>query len=157
VICGERDGAPTAARFDPPEGLEAIAVIPTEEVSTEAARAALPEQVPLADAAANVGAAAQLVLGLELGDLDLVARGLRDRLHQPYRRQLYPRSMELLEGARETGAIGATISGAGPTVLVWTGWQETGKVAAELERRAEGWAQVRRIPFTPHGMDVPEL
>jgi homoserine kinase len=157
VICGERDGAPAAARFDPPEGLEAIAVIPSEEVSTEAARVALPEQVPLADAAANVGAAAQLVLGLQLGDLDLVARGLRDRLHQPYRRELYPRSMELLEGARETGAIGATISGAGPTVLVWTGWQETGKVAAELERRAEGWAEVRRLPFTPHGMDVPEL
>ena len=157
VVCGSRDGAPSAFRFDPPEGLEAVGVIPHEEVSTEAARAALPATVPIEDAAANVGAAAQLILGLQLGDLDLVSRGLADRLHQPYRRELYPRSMELVEQARELGAIGATISGAGPAVLVWTGWQETGRVVAGLERRAGDWAEVRRLPFTPHGADVPEL
>jgi hypothetical protein len=40
---------------------------------------------------------------------------------------------------------------------VWTTWQDTGKVVSELERRCEGWAEVRRLPFTPHGVDVPEL
>ena len=58
---------------------------------------------------------------------------------------------------RELGALGATISGAGPTVLVWTTWQDAGKVSGQLERRCEGWAEVRRLPFTPHGADVPEL
>ncbi|HEU5251755.1 MAG TPA: homoserine kinase [Solirubrobacterales bacterium] len=158
VVCGTgADGAPTAARFDPPEGLEGIVVIPPEEVSTRRAREAIPAEVPLADAVANVSAAAMLVLGLRSADLDLLARGLRDSIHQDRRRDLYPRSMEIVDSARELGALGATISGAGPTVLVWTTWQDAGNVAAALEERCAGWAEVRRLPFSPLGADVPEL
>jgi homoserine kinase len=158
VICGPGEGdTPSAVRFDPPDGLEGIAVIPAEEVSTERARAAIPAEVPLADAVASVSAASRLVLGLQRADLDLVAAGLIDRIHQPRRRELYPRSMQLVDDATELGALGATISGAGPTVLVWTTWQEAGKVAEALEQRCAGWAQVRRVPFCPHGADVPEL
>jgi homoserine kinase len=158
VICGAGEGgAPSAARFDPPSGLEGIAVIPAEEVSTERAREAIPGEIPLADAVASVSAASRLVLGLQRADLDLVAAGLIDRIHQDRRRGLYPRSMELVDGAKELGALGATISGAGPTVLVWTTWQEAGSVAEALEARCAGWAEVRRLPFSPHGADVPEL
>jgi homoserine kinase len=158
VVCGEGEGgAPSAARFDPPDGLEGIAVIPAEEVSTERARGAIPAEVPLADAVANVAAASRLVLGLQTADLDLLAAGLADRIHQPRRRDLYPRSMELVDDATSLGALGATISGAGPTVLVWTTWQDAGAVAEQLEGRCRGWAEVRRLPFTPHGADVPEL
>ena len=158
VVCGPGPGgSPLAARFDPPEGLEGIVAIPAEEVSTERARAAIPAEVPLADAVANVSAAALLVLGLRSADLDLVSRGLRDSIHQPRRRALYPRSMEIVETASELGALGATISGAGPTVLVWTTWQDAGNVAAALAERCAGWAEVRRLPFTPLGADVPEL
>ncbi len=158
VICGAGDGdGLAAARFDPPGGLEGIAVIPAEEVSTERARGAIPAELPLADALANVSAAARLVLGLQRADLDLVAAGLADRIHQERRRELYPRSMALVDSARELGALGATISGAGPTVLVWTTWQDAGKVAEALESRCAGWAEVRRLPFSPHGADVPEL
>jgi homoserine kinase len=154
VVC---TAEPFAARFDPPEGLEGIVVIPGEEVSTRKAREAIPVAVPLADAVANVSAAALLVLGLRSADLDLVGRGLHDRIHQPRRRELYPRSMEIVDAAAELGAIGATISGAGPTVLVWTTWEEAGGVAAALKQRAEGWAEVKRLPFEPLGADVPEL
>jgi homoserine kinase len=158
VICGPGEGeSPSAVRFDPPSGLEGIAVIPAEEVSTKRAREAIPADVPLADAVANVSAASRLVLGLQTADLDLVAAGLVDRLHQDRRRELYPRSMDLVDGANELGALGATISGAGPTVLVWTTWQEAGGVAEALEARCAGWAEVRRLPFSPHGADVPEL
>jgi homoserine kinase len=158
VVCGSGpDGVPLATRFDPPDGLEGIAVIPSDEVSTKLARAAIPAQIPLADAVANVSSAALLVLGLKSADLDLVARGLGDSIHQPRRRELYPRSMDVVDAAREIGALGATISGAGPTVLVWTTWQEAGNVAAALEARCAGWAEVRRLPFTPQGADVPEL
>jgi homoserine kinase len=158
VVCGAGDGgAPSATRFDPPEGLEGIVVIPPDEVSTERAREAIPAQVPLADAVANVSAAAMLVLGLRSADLDLLSRGLHDRIHQERRRELYPRSMAIVDSAREMGALGATISGAGPTVLVWTTWQEAGQVAAALEGRCAGWAEVRRLPFSPLGADVPEL
>jgi homoserine kinase len=158
VICGVGDdGAPSAARFDPPGGLEGIAVIPAEEVSTERAREAIPAEVPLANAVANVSAVARLVLGLESSDLDLVAAGLADRIHQDHRRKLYPRSMDLVDSARGLGALGATISGAGPTVLIWTTWQDAGKVAEALESRCDDWAEVRRLPFSPLGADVPEL
>ena len=158
VICGtEEGGTSSAARFDAPNGLEGIVVIPAEEVSTERARAAIPAEVPLADAVANLSAASRLILGLQTADLDLVAAGLADRIHQDRRRELYPRSMELVESAGELGALGATISGAGPAVLVWTTWQDAGKVAEELERRCAGWAEVRRLPFNPLGADVPEL
>src|ERR1700742_5055967 len=157
VVCDGGGGEPFAARFDPPEGLEGIVVIPGEEVSTRRAREAIPAELPLADAVANVSAAALLVLGLRSADLDLVGRGLHDSIHQPRRRELYPRSMEIVDAAAELGAVGATISGAGPTVLVWTTWEEAGSVAAALKERAEGWAEVRRLPFEPLGVDVPEL
>ena len=97
------------------------------------------------------------MLGLQRADLDLVAAGLLDRIHQDRRRELYPRSMELVDDAKDLGALGATISGAGPTVLVWTTWQDAGNVAEALEARCAGWAEVRRLPFSPHGADVPEL
>ena len=158
VVCGhDEEGRTRATRFDPPGGLEAVAVIPPEEVPTSQAREAIPAEVPVSDLVANVGAAATLVLGLQTADLDLVAAGLEDKLHQPRRRELYPRSMEIVDSAREMGALGATISGAGPTVLVWTTWQDTGQVSVALEERCSGWAEVKRLPFTPHGVDVPEL
>ena len=65
--------------------------------------------------------------------------------------------MELVDSAAESGALGATISGAGPAVLVWATVQQTGKVVAALESRCAGWAEVRRLPFSPLGADVPEL
>ncbi|HEX4305365.1 MAG TPA: homoserine kinase [Solirubrobacterales bacterium] len=157
VVCAAGGAQSFAARFDPPEGLEGIVVIPGEEVPTKLAREAIPAVLPLADAVANVSAAALLVLGLRSADLDLVSRGLDDRIHQPRRRDLYPRSMEIVDAAGEMGALGATISGAGPTVLVWTTWEEAGGVAAALKERCEGWAEVKRLPFEPLGVDVPEL
>jgi homoserine kinase len=113
--------------------------------------------VPLADAVYNVSHAATLILGLSSGDLELIAAGLHDRLHQPYRAQLYPRSAELLERAPALGALGATISGAGPSVLVWCQYEQTGPVVAALERETVGWAKVIRAPFESHGADVREL
>jgi homoserine kinase len=158
VVCAPAEGGGRSlARFDPPGGIEGVLVIPADEVRTADARAAIPDQVPLADAVANIGAAALLVLGLRDGDLDLIGRGLRDRIHQPRRAALYPRSLELVESAAETGAIGATISGAGPSVLVWANWQETGQVVEALTARVGDWAEVRRVPFAALGADVPEL
>ena len=145
------------ARFEPPDGLEAVIVVPRNVVRTAVARRALPEQVPIADAIANVARGAVLTLGLATGDFSLVGRGLADRLHQPYRAHLFPRSMALLERAREFGAIGATISGAGPSVLFWTQADTTGAVAGKLRAEVDGWADVLRAPFESQGADVREL
>jgi homoserine kinase len=153
VVCA--DGA--AARFEVPAGLEAIVVVPDDPVRTKEARATLPAEVPMADAVFNVAHASMLVLGLARGEWDLVSRGLQDRLHQPRRASLYPRSLEIAERARELGALGATISGAGPTVLVWSHYEQTGGVAQALKRETEGWAAVMRVPFEPQGAEVRAL
>ncbi len=153
VIC---DG-PRSHRLEPPADLQAVLVIPAAAVQTAQARGALPSQVPLADATANLAAIATLTLGLANRDLELIAAGLRDRLHQPYRAHLYPRSAALLERALEIGALGATISGAGPTVLVWTRSGVAGAVAEALEKEAGDWAEVLSVPFEPRGATVVEV
>jgi homoserine kinase len=153
VLCA--DGQ--AARFDPPAGLEAVLVVPHHSLRTAKARAALPADVPMADAVFNVAHASLLVLGLAQGRLDLVARGLADRLHQPRRAALYPESMALVARATEFGALGASISGAGPTVLVWSQYDATAGVVERLRAETAGWAEVMRVPFEPQGADVRSL
>jgi homoserine kinase len=144
-------------RFEPPMGLEAVLVVPFEAVPTEAARAALPDSVPMADAVSNIAHAAMLILGLASVDWELIAAGLQDRLHQPHRAHLYPRSAELLERAPALGALGATISGAGPTVLVWSQFEQTGAIIEALRRQTRDWANVIRATFESHGADVRSL
>ena len=146
-----------AARFDVPSGLEAILVVPHKHLRTAKARAAMPSHVPLSEAIHNVGHASLLVLGLMQGDWDLVSEGLHDRLHQPRRQPLYPQSMALLRRAQELGALGATISGAGPSVLFWTHYEATGAVMGRLKPATAGWATVMHVPFEPMGADVREL
>jgi homoserine kinase len=160
ALCPRPDEAgdlPRPVRLEPPQGVEPLLVIPYEPVPTTEARAALPAEVPHGDAVANVAAATQLVLGIERSDLTLIERGLADRLHQPHRAELYPRSLALVAQAQDVGAIGASISGAGPTVLIWCFWQDTGKVAEALTKATRGWADVVRAPFSPLGADVAEL
>ena len=153
VICAEGQ----VTRFDPPTGLEALAVVPEHAVNTRAARAALDQQVPLSEAVFNVAHGAMLTLGLARGDWDLLARGLQDRLHQQRRAKLFPRSVELASRARELGALGATISGAGPSVLVWCFYEQTGAVAEALRPELDGWATLLRTPFESQGAYVGEL
>jgi len=153
VVCADGE----AFRLDPPAELEAVLVVPHEPVHTAEARAALPAEVAMADAVHNVAHGALLVLGLARGDLDLVARGLADRLHQPHRAHLYPRTADLVARARALGALGATVSGAGPTVMVWTHLRQTGAVVEALRRETGGWAEVMRAPFEVRGADVREL
>ena len=153
VICH----AGTVHRFDPPLGLEAVLVVPSESVATIEARAALADKVPLREAVFNVGAVAILIRGLSISDWELIGAGLGDRLHQPARAHLYPRSMELLARAPQFGALGATISGAGPSVLVWSHFEQTGMLVDALARETGGWAEVLRVPFESQGADVRSL
>ncbi|MDP9188029.1 MAG: homoserine kinase, partial [Actinomycetota bacterium] len=160
VLCSPSDGDAglTATRLEVPQGVEAVIVIPEgERLPTSEAREVVPGQIAHADAVANVAAASQLVLGIERSDLALISRGLADRLHQPYRAHLYPRSMQVVDAAGELGALGATISGAGPAVLVWCFWQDTGKVIDALSERFGEAAEISRVPFSALGADVPEL
>ena len=150
VVCADGE----AHRLEPPASLQALLVVPDRAVRTQRARSVLPATVALSDSVYNTAHGALLMLGLASGDLELIARGLGDRLHQPYRAHLYPRSAELLAAAASLGAIGASISGAGPTVLVWVQRDAAAAVAAKLRERAAGWAQVLAAPFAPGGAEV---
>jgi homoserine kinase len=153
VVCADGE----AVRFEPPTGLEALAIVPEQAVLTSKARDALSAQVPLEQAVFNVAHGALLMLGLTRGDWDLVARGLNDRLHEQRRSHLFPRSYELARRARSLGALGATISGAGPTVLVWCFYEQTGAVVERLRSEIEGWATLLRTPFEAQGAYVGEM
>ena len=89
---------------------------PRERTSTEASRRSLPSTVAHADAAANAGRAALLAAGAAAGDAELFAAGLDDRLHEPYRPSA---ALDAIRADLPDGARGATLSGSGPTVIVW--------------------------------------
>jgi homoserine kinase len=96
--------------------LRAALFVPEQELSTAAARAVLPPTVTLADAVFNLGRAALFVAALAEGRHELLAEAMEDRLHQGPRSQLLPWLPGILEAAREAGAFGAALSGAGTTV-----------------------------------------
>ncbi len=96
--------------------LAPVAVVPRERTSTEASRRSLPSTVTHADAAANAGRAALLAAGAAAGSAELFAAGLDDRLHEPYRPSA---ALDAIRADLPAGARGATLSGSGPTVIVW--------------------------------------
>ncbi|WP_299027051.1 homoserine kinase [uncultured Thermanaerothrix sp.] len=116
VVISEGDDLFTH-RFTPAPWQVAIA-LPNVALSTAAARAALPRQIPLEQAVYNLGRTALVVQALLQGDLTLLRRAMRDRLHQPYRLPLIPGAADAIERAVHHGAA-AALSGAGPSVIAF--------------------------------------
>ena len=122
-----------------------VALVPRERTSTEASRRSLPATVAHADAAANVARAALLAAGAATGDAELFAAGLDDRLHEPYRPSA---ALESVRADLPASARGATLSGSGPTVIVWA--DDAQACAADLERRFPDH-DVIRLAVSPKG------
>lgn len=97
--------------------LRFCAFIPEFELKTEKARAALPKEVTMRDAVFNLSRAALLAGSLVAGELHNIGVATDDRLHQPYRFDMIPEGREVAARARELGALGSFISGAGPTIM----------------------------------------
>lgn len=126
-----------------------IALVPTHRVETAQSRAALPSTVPHADAAFSAGRAALLGAALASHSADLFEAALEDRLHEPYRADSSP----LLADVRAqppAGALGATLSGAGPSVIVWARNGQADSCAAELRRRFPD-EQILPLTISPTG------
>lgn len=119
------------ARIEPHEALKALVAIPAFELLTEKARHALPAQVPMADAVFNVGRSSLLVAALATGELSLISHAMQDRLHQPYRAALIPGMAEILDRAADFGALGAALSGAGPTLIAFVDAASPDKTSLE--------------------------
>ncbi len=103
-----------------PESTKIVAVVPECELSTEAARAALPVAYSRGDVVFNLQRLAILMTGLMSGDSELLSHGVDDRLHQPYRFGLLPSMRDVADAMSSTeGCRGAFISGAGPTIAAF--------------------------------------
>ena len=119
VVVGLAEGRPETIRFDPPRRLRTVLFVPTLPMATSTMRRALPHQVPHKDAAFNVGRAAFTVAAMTSGRIDLLRLGTEDRLHQPYRSELFVALPDLIAAAKAAGALGASLSGAGSTVIAF--------------------------------------
>lgn len=93
-------------------------VFPEVELSTEAARKALPKKVSMSNAVFNIGQAILTVEALQHGSLKQLQETMQDKLHQPYRLPLVPGAAEAIKAAEGLGAA-AALSGAGPSVVAF--------------------------------------
>ena len=123
--------------------LSTVCFVPEMAIPTPHARGLLPSSVAMADAVFNVARSSLLVAALASGTPDLLAEATRDRLHQPYRLPLFPAGATLLEAAMRAGALGAFISGAGPTVLALC------SSTRDLESVAEAFESAARDEHVP--------
>ena len=111
-------GKVTAVSFGADLPWRLVLALPPASLATSEARALLPESYLRADAVANVQATALLVAAFALGRQDLLLAGTQDRMHQPYRAEACPLLGRLLPLAGSNGISSATLSGAGPSILL---------------------------------------
>ncbi|WP_079910046.1 homoserine kinase [Paenibacillus sp. 32352] len=133
-------------RIEPDDRLEALVAIPHFQLSTEKARHVLPREQSLANAVFNVGHSSVLVAAFCTGRLDMIARAMKDALHQPYRAALVPGLAKILAEATDHGALGVALSGAGPTMLALVDRNSSRK--EELEQFLLGTLKEEQIEAT---------
>ena len=139
-MIGDRDAQ--IARFMPKGKWPLLLAIPDESLPTERARGVLPREYSRADAVANIQNSMLLLAALFPGERHLLATALEDRIHQPYREQLCPLLPALRHFSLRDGILGAVLSGAGPSVLVFL----DSRVPAEKSMaRAEVFLKERKL------------
>jgi homoserine kinase len=120
VVSAAIEGTVEALHFDAPRDLRAILFIPELRLATADMRDILPEVVPHADAVSNLVRLAVGVAGMAIGRFDLLRVLTVDRLHEPYRAKVFPQLPKLVQVARDAGAIGACLSGAGSSIIAFS-------------------------------------
>ena len=119
-LVANHEGRVIACPVPVPQGLNAVVLVPDVTIATEEARAVLPLEVSRADAVYNMSRVAALVNAMASSRMQDLAWATHDRMHQPYRQQLFPAMNDIFAGAMAGGALGAFLSGSGSTVLALT-------------------------------------
>lgn len=114
-----------------PQELYASVVYPYVEILTKDARDVLSDQVSLTQCIKQCGNLAGLLIGLQNEDFGLISRSLNDVIIEPQRSKLIPHFAEVKETAIEKGALGYSISGAGPSVFALSRGEETAKIVGK--------------------------
>jgi homoserine kinase len=118
------------------ESLHCVVVHPDQVLETRRARAALTEPYPLSQLVEQSTHLALFLTGLQRDDLDLIREGLCDVLVEPRRAALIPGFPEVKQAALAHDALGASISGAGPSVFAWFASRAQAEAAAPAMRSA---------------------
>jgi len=114
-----RSGSYCFEKINIMENFRIMLMIPDYKVNTNAARKLIPEFISKEDAILNIANFAMLINRLKDGNLENAVDFIRDRIHQPYRKDVYPDSMEIVEELNNRFGMLAAISGSGPTVLAF--------------------------------------
>ena len=104
----------------PPSDLRLVVAVPKMIVpakKTEVSRSVVPKQIPLSDSVTNLSNAAAIVAGFVQKDSELIGRSIQDVIVEPARAHLIPGFANVKKNALNAGALGVTISGAGPSVI----------------------------------------
>ncbi len=112
-----------------PENLWAAVVHPDIEILTKVARDILPREISLPNVTRQVGNLGGLICGLLQNDYGLISRSIHDVVAEPARRQLIPGFAEAKKAALDAGALGFSISGAGPSVFALCEGEEVAQKA----------------------------
>lgn len=144
------DGGLRAARIATALPLAPILVVPAGRTNTVHSRNGLPAVVPHEDAAANAGYAAMLGAAIASGDADLLGAAFHDRLHEQYRLDASP-LLRTLKASAPNGTAGVTLSGSGPSVVVWAMPEQADAVAADLENSLPDDTRVLRLRVAQEG------
>jgi homoserine kinase len=135
-------------RLEPTSALRPLLCVPTSRQSTDEARGLLPEQIPLADAAANGARAAVTLAGLA-GAMAFDPLAMTDVLHEPARLAAMAGSGTLVAALRQRG-VGACLSGAGPTVLAVVPSGDEAALATVRDAAGDGF-EVRAVRWDRAG------
>ena len=125
-----------------PMGLHVVVVHPALSISTRDARDAVPAHVPIGDAIANLGHLGMLISALYESDFHRLGTSIRDRLHQPYRVPMIEGFDRVYEAAMQAGALGAGISGSGPSVFAFTDAMDGARRCGSAMQAAFGTKQI---------------
>lgn len=131
-----------------PEALRIVLAYPAQSLRTAESRAVLPSEVPLEVALHQAAQVAGIVAALYSGDLELLGRSIDDRIAEPAREGLLPGFTDAKREALSAGALGVSISGAGPTLFALCDSDERGAAIATAVSQAysrSGLACVARV------------
>lgn len=112
-------------------------VMPDFYFPTKPAREILPEYVLRQDAIFNLSRAVLVIKALETGDLALLGEVMEDSLHQPYRLPLIPGALEAIKAARQVGANAVALSGAGPSLIAFSGQPADARIGVAMQQAFE--------------------
>lgn len=156
TISTVKNGQPETFRFMPRLNFKMVVAVPDFYLPTKAAREVLPDKISRSDAIFNIGSTAMLIAALMKGSKRFIYNAFEDKMHQPYRAELIPGMFDVFQAAKEAGAMGAFLSGAGPCLIAFTDKNEArvGKAMIEAFARHDVKAEYMVLSVDEEGAKV---